>query len=96
MGKITFPPGTVNPTETIEECFPYGEPLTVEFDDSGYFSGDNPEAFTPNPPTGNFVAPVTIGPYNAVAENNVVTFTFFDIVTGETFRYKITVKQSCP
>ena len=96
MGKIKFPPDTETPTNTLHECFLFGEPLTVEFGDSGYFSGDNPDAFTPNPPTGNFVAPVTIGPYNAVAQPGEVTFTFFDTVNGKTYYNKITIAEICP
>jgi len=96
MGVITFPPSSQT-TETIQECYSWGEPMNVQFTESGYFSGDNSEAFTPNPPTGNFVAPVTIGPYNAVAQNSSVTFTFFDTVTGKSYSYEITIQQEkCP
>lgn len=94
MGIITFPPGS--PQITQEECYHYGEPLTIQFTESGYLSHDNPEAFTPNPPTGNFVAPVTIGPYNASAEDNTVTFSFFDTVKGKSYKNIITVKAACP
>lgn len=95
MGQIKFPPSSPLPDSTVKECFTYGEPLTIQFADSGYFSHDNPEAFTPNPPTGNFVAPVTIGPYNAVAEDQEVTFSFFDTAVGKHYKYCITIKPAC-
>lgn len=94
--KITFPPSTETPQIPIQLCFTYDEPAVFEFDNSGYFSNDNAEAFEPNPPTGNFIAPVTIGPYTAVAQDSKVKFTFFDTVTGQTFTYEVTISARCP
>lgn len=94
MGKISFPPGSK--LKQIDLCFEYGEALTIQFDNSGYLSNNNSAAFSPNPPTGNFVAPVSIGPYSAVPVDSTVTFTFFDIVNGKSYATTIQIQASCP
>jgi hypothetical protein len=98
MGEIHFPPSSETSDTPIPVCFTYGEPLTVSFADMGYLSHNNPHAFEPNLPTGNFVAPppFKLGPYYAVTENCTVMVSFFDTVTGKTYRYEITIKASCP
>ncbi|HEX3469669.1 MAG TPA: hypothetical protein VHT28_00655 [Silvibacterium sp.] len=102
MGKIQYPPPIPVKADTIiKQCFVYGEVLEVQFDTSGYFSHDNAEAFDPDPPTGNFVAPpnVDISQYFAAAEDNTVTFSFFDTANGKTYKNEITIvasKDLCP
>ena len=102
MGKIRYPPPAPAPLDNlIEQCFIYGEDLEIEFDVSGYFSHDNPAAFGPDPPTGNFVAPPTVelNQYFALSQNNTVTFTFLDTANGKTYQNKIMIVASrdlCP
>jgi hypothetical protein len=101
MGKIQYPPPVVAQDNLIKQCFIYGEELEIQFDVSGHFSHDNNEAFSPDPPTGNFVAPppVELSQYYAIHEDNVVTFTFIDTANGQTYRNQITIvasKDLCP
>jgi len=93
MGKIQYPPSNQMDT-VIERCFVYGEPLEVDFAVSGYFSHDNPIAFEPEPPTGNFVAPLTLTGYQAIDESTTVTFSYF--AAGQTYKYEIKIKDRCP
>jgi hypothetical protein len=92
MGKIQYPPPTPQQS-LIQLDFVYGEELEIEFDVSGYFSHSNPDAFAPDPPTGNFIAPptVTLRQYYAGLEPTKVTFTYFDTENGSTYNYEITI-----
>ena len=98
MGKIQYPPPTPARDDITKQCFTYGEVLEIEFGVSGYFSHDNAEAFEPDPPTGNFVAPpiVDISQYHAVAQDSTVTFSFFDTANGKTYKNEITILKTCP
>ncbi len=98
MGKIQYPPPTAQMDTVIEQCFVYGEILEIEFAVSGYFSHNNPSAFNPDPPTGNFVAPptITISQYFAIDEPGKVTFSFFDTANGKLYENKITIMERCP
>ena len=99
MGKIQYPPPTAAQMHTvIKQCFVYGDVLEIEFAVSGYFSHDNPIAFDPDPPTGNFVAPptLTISQYFAISEPHTVTFSYLDTTNGKKYKYEITIKERCP
>jgi|SRR5271156_2565616 len=101
MGKIQYPPPAAQMDTVIKQCFVYKEELEIEFAVSGYFSHDNPTAFDPDPPTGNFVAPpsITISQYFAVAQDSTVTFSFLDTANGKKYRNEITIVASadrCP
>jgi len=101
MGKIQYPPPAAEQDITIKQCFVYGEVLEIVFGVSGYFSHDNPSAFDPDPPMGNFVAPpkIDISQYFATAQDSVVTFSFFDTANGKTYKNQITIvasKDLCP
>jgi len=101
MGKIQYPPPAFTQDNLIKQCFIYDEELEIEFDTSGYFSHDNPEAFDPDPPSGNFAAPpiVDLKQYFAAAQDSTVTFSFFDTTSGKTYKNLITIvasKDLCP
>ena len=101
MGKIQYPPTGAPQDTAIRQCFVYGEDLQIQFDVSGYFSHDNPDAFDPDPPTGNFVAPppVVLEGYHAVYQDSTVTFSFVDTANGKTYKNEITIvtsKDLCP
>jgi hypothetical protein len=101
MGKIQYPPTGIQQDKPIQQCFVYGEDLQITFGVSGYFSHDNPTAFEPDPPTGNFVAPppVTLDGYHAVSQDSTVTFSFVDTANGKTYKNEITIvasKNLCP
>jgi hypothetical protein len=102
MGKIQYPPPGAGQGDVItKQCFIYGEELEIQFGASGLFSHDNNEAFNPDPPTGNFVAPpsLEISQYYAIHQDSVVTFTFVDTANGETYQNQITIVASrdlCP
>ncbi len=101
MGKIQYPPPANQMDVIIQQCFIYGEILEIDFAVSGYFSHDNPLAFVPDPPTGNFAVPpnVDLSQYFAVSQDSVVTFSFFDTANGKTYKNQITIVASedlCP
>ena len=101
MGKIQYPPPGIEQGKPTKGCFIYGEKLEIQFDVSGLFSHDNNEAFSPDPPTGNFVAPpsLELSQYYAIDQDSVVTFTFVDTANGQTYQNQITIVASrdlCP
>ena len=101
MGKIQYPPPGIEQGKPTKQCFIYGEEVEIQFDVSGLFSHDNNEAFNPDLPTGNFVAPpsLELSQYYAIHQDNVVTFTFVDTANGQTYQNQITIVASsdlCP
>jgi hypothetical protein len=96
MGKIPFPPGRKTKAP-VRECFAFNEPLILELKTSGYLKHDNPLAFAPNLPTGNFVDPLDLGPYYAVPNERSITLKFFDTANGEEYTTIIDIKpEPCP
>ena len=96
MGKIPFPPHKVI-LLPHEERFVYHEPLTLEFNTPGHLSHDNPRAFAPNLPRGNFVGPIKLGPYYAVPRDGEILITWRDHKDGKTYKTKIIIcAPDCP
>ena len=93
-GQIWIPPrsnvesGLENPI--LLEYF-YGQPITINFEDTFYFTASNLVTFTPSLPTGSFGGKTCLGPYYANSEENFVIFTAYDEEENITYVYGITV-----
>jgi len=95
-GQIWIPPpggpgGLTSFDDIVQLTYPYGQPITIHFQDTFYFTASNVTTFTPSLPTGSFAAGTTIGPYYANAADGLVVFAATDVVTGQIYVYLITI-----
>jgi len=95
-GQIWIPPqnstgGLSSFADIVQFTYPYGQPITIHFQDTFYFTASNLTTFTPSLPTGSFAAGTTIGPYYANSADGLVVFTATDVVTGVIYVYLITI-----
>jgi hypothetical protein len=100
MGQVHFPPeqGIMQgfPVVNISDCVEFGDPLTLYFDDSGFFGYTPTDDFTPPlPPPGFYVAGTVKGPYIAKNHAATVILSFFDLKNYVTYLDTLTVAESC-
>lgn len=101
QGQIHFPPqqGIVDalPVVNVADCVEYGHPLTLYFDDSGFFGYTPTDDFTPHlPPPGFYVAGTVKGPYIAKNHDATVVLSFFDLKNYVTYLVTVKVAETCP
>jgi len=100
-GQIWIPPpnstgGLASFTDIVQLTYPYGQPITIHFQDTFYFTASNLTTFTPSLPTGSFAAGTTLGPYYANASDGLVVLAATDAVTGQIYVYEITIVAPDP
>ncbi len=104
MGTVVVPPGQIwippqdstgglsSIDDIVTLTYPYGQPITIHFQDTFYFTASNLTTFTPSLPTGSFAAGTTLGPYYANSADGMVVFAATDTVTGVIYVYLVTIE----
>jgi hypothetical protein len=101
MGQIHFPPLGPRPTSSggvfqFSECVPFGESVTLCFDDSGFFA---------YAPLGHFLPEFRMGFYSKGSESStsvttdqdgVVVLFFLDLESFLIYVETVTIKATCP
>lgn len=91
------PPGA---SSGCRDCLQYGDTLTIEFTDSGYFGAAVSGLFSPdlpNNPTKLYAAGDTLGPFTPLpTQTTEVVLGFFDQQTQMLWLDTLTITNKCP
>jgi len=76
-------------------CLKFPDTLSIEFSDSGFLFHSADGLFTPDLPTGLFLAKSEIGPFQPEQDHTQLTLGFFDFTKNKFFAEVITISSDC-